>query len=140
MRPELIHAKTQQDLMVTVTITHVGELNAALSHCVNISPAGCGLFICNQSARHSNRKNLARTTGIQPNASWEEEGVCFTCVKVLAGFVGVHGAVTNRRLYCSQWRDYACAGKELFDGRAQVYNLSGLQGPIVEFRLFHTIS
>lgn len=55
-------------------------------------------------------KNL--TTDMQQNG--EEEG--FTCVKVLAGFVGVHGAMTNRGLYCSQWRDYACAGKELVDG------------------------
>lgn len=59
---------------------------------------------------------------LQNPAQWIKDGrrvcvrVCFTCVKVLAGFVGVHGAMTNRRLYCSQWRDDACAGKELVDG------------------------
>lgn len=121
-----------------VTITYVWSCNDALSHCVTISPAGCGLLLCNESAQKVRQKKLARTTDI--HANWEEERLCFTCVKVLAGFVGVHGAVTNRRLYCSQWRDYTCAGKELVDGRAQVCDLSGLQGPIVQFCLSHTIS
>lgn len=43
--------------MVTVTITYVWSYNDALSHCVNISPAGCGLLICNTSARKVRRSS-----------------------------------------------------------------------------------
>lgn len=38
-----------------------------------------------------------------------------SCVMVLAGFVGVHGAMTNRRLHCPLWLDYTGAGKKLVD-------------------------
>lgn len=80
--------------MVTVTITHVWERNK------------------------SDQENLTGATesNTMDNGWMSGVCVCFTCVKVLAGFVGMHGAMTNRRLYCSQWRDYACAGKELVDG------------------------
>ena len=67
-------------------------------------------------------------------------GGCSTCVEVLAGFVGVHGAMTNRRLHCPLWLDYTGAGKELVDGRAEVRDLGGFQGPIVQLRLSHTLS
>lgn len=66
-----------------------------------------------------NETSQIRRVSLEIQQNGEEEGGDgggFTCVKVLAGFVGVHGAMTNRRLYCSQWRDYACAGKELVDG------------------------
>ena len=49
-----------------------------------------------------------------------------TCINVLAGFVGVHGAVTNRRLHCPLWLDDSSAGKELVDGGAEVCNLGWL--------------
>lgn len=65
---------------------------------------------------------------------------CLTCVEVLAGFVGVHGAMTNRRLHRPLWLDYAGAGKKLVDGRAEVCDLGGFQGPIVQLRLSHTLS
>lgn len=39
-----------------------------------------------------------------------------SCVEVLAGFVGVHGAMANRRLHCPLWLDYTGAGKKLVDG------------------------
>lgn len=62
-----------------------------------------------------------------------------SCVMVLAGFVGVHGAMTNRRLHCPLWLDYTGAGKKLVDRRAEVSNLSGFQGPIVQLGLSHTV-
>lgn len=62
-----------------------------------------------------------------------------SCVEVLAGFVGVHGAMTNRRLHCPLWLDYTGAGKKLIDGRAKVGDLGGLQGPVVQLRLSHTL-
>lgn len=63
-----------------------------------------------------------------------------TCVEVLAGFVGVHGGMANRRLHCPLWLDYTSAGKKLVDGRAEVCDLGGFQGPIVQLRLSHTLS
>lgn len=39
-----------------------------------------------------------------------------SCVEVLAGFVGVHGAVADRRLWRPLWLDHAGAGEELVDG------------------------
>lgn len=54
-----------------------------------------------------------------------------TCVEVLAGFVGVHGAMANRRLHRPLLLDDASAGKKLVNGRAKVGDLGGLQGPVV---------
>ncbi len=65
---------------------------------------------------------------------------CLTCVDVLAGFVGMHGAMTNRGLHCPLWLDYTSAGKKLIDGRAEVCDLGGFQGPIVQLCLSHTLS
>lgn len=39
-----------------------------------------------------------------------------TCAKVLTGFVGVHGAMTNRGLHCPLWLYDTGAGKKLVDG------------------------
>lgn len=63
-----------------------------------------------------------------------------SCVEVLAGFVGVHGAMTNRRLHRPLWLDYTGAGKKLVDGWAEVCDLGRFQGPIVQLRLSHTLS
>lgn len=43
-----------------MTVTYVWSCNDALSHCVNISPAGCGLLICNESARKLRRSSQER--------------------------------------------------------------------------------
>lgn len=66
--------------------------------------------------------------------------ICFTCVEVLAGFVGVHGAVADGRLHCPLWLDYAGAGKKLVDGRAEVCDLGRLQRPVVQLCLSHALS
>lgn len=98
IRPKFIEARTQQDL------GHVGGRNydQSAAHSSQKDP--------NQSCRNPRAHEPGRGGGVVVG--------CFTCVKVLAGLVGVHGAVTDGGLYRPQWRDYASAGKELVDGRA----------------------
>lgn len=59
---------------------------------------------------------------------------------MLAGFVGVHGAVTHRTLYRPLLLDDAGASKELVDGRAEVRDLGGFKAPIVQLSLSHAFS
>lgn len=63
-----------------------------------------------------------------------------TCVEVLAWFVGVHGTMANWRLHWALLLDDASTSKKLVNGRAKVGNLGGLQGPVVQLRLPHTLS
>lgn len=64
-----------------------------------------------------------------------------TCVEVLARFVlGVHGTVAHRRLHWALLLDDPGTSEELVDGRAKVGDLGGLQGPVVQLRLPHTLS
>lgn len=60
-----------------------------------------------------------------------------TCVDVWVG-LWMHGAVAHWRLHCPLWLD-SCASKELIDGGAEVCNLSGLERPVIQLRLPHTL-
>lgn len=60
-----------------------------------------------------------------------------SCVDVWVG-LWMHGAVAHWRLHCPLWLD-SCASKELIDGGAEVCNLSGLERPVIQLRLPHTL-
>lgn len=61
---------------------------------------------------------------------------------MLAGLVGVHGAMAygyGRRLHCPLWLNDTSAGEKLVDRRAEVSDLGGLQGPVVQLCLSHAL-
>lgn len=58
---------------------------------------------------------------------------------MLAGFVGVHGAMADQGLHCPLWRDHSGSGEELVDGRAEVCDLGGFKAPVVQIRLSHAL-
>lgn len=85
-----------------------GRYHVLLVHLCMV-PCHCGA--CGAHGRH-----VRVSWGTHQGHALSGVHVEISCVVVLAGFVGVHGAVTNRRLHCPLWLDYTCAGEKLVDG------------------------
>lgn len=92
---------------------------------------------CGPSAAHGGHVRVSR--GAHHGHTLSGVHVQITCIEVLAGFVGVHGAMAGWRLHCPLWLDDSGPGEELVDRRAEICDLCGLQGPVIQLRLSHTL-